>query len=98
MHKRPDLLDGDDEIVVVRMGGIDPERVGSVLNRLSQGLTTTGRVGTGGLVYEEINSGCSPWSRPTPRAPARFSARSWVCDQRGEGNGGGAPSGRAPIP
>lgn len=54
MDKRPDLLDGDDEIVVVRMGGIDPDRVGSVLNRLSQDLTTTGRVGTGGLVYEEI--------------------------------------------
>ena len=54
MKKRPDLLATDDEIVVIRMGGIVTERIPSVLNRLAQDLRTTGNVGTGMLVYEEL--------------------------------------------
>jgi hypothetical protein len=54
VHKRPDLLEADDEIVVIRMGGIAPERVLSILNRLSRDLRTSGRIGTGALVYEEL--------------------------------------------
>jgi hypothetical protein len=51
--KRPDLLEPNDEVIVVRMGGIAPERILSVLNRLSQDLTA-GDIGTGALVYEEL--------------------------------------------
>jgi hypothetical protein len=36
------------------MGGIDPDRILSVLNRLSSDLTSTGNVATGPLVYEEL--------------------------------------------
>jgi hypothetical protein len=54
IRKRPDLLTADDEIVVIRMGGIAPENIPPILNRLTQDLTTSGRPGTGGLVYEEI--------------------------------------------
>ncbi len=53
-NKRPDLLKSEDEIVVIRMGGIAPDRVLTVLNRLSQALRTSGDVATGGLVYEEL--------------------------------------------
>lgn len=54
MKKRPDLLEPDDEIVVIRMGGIAPNRVLTILNRLSQDLRTSGEIGTGILVYEEL--------------------------------------------
>ena len=52
--RRPDLLEPRDEVIVIRMGGIDPDRIPSVLNRLSRDLTTTGNVATGPLVYEEL--------------------------------------------
>jgi hypothetical protein len=52
--KRPDLLEPDDEVIVVRMGGIAPDRILTVLNRLSADLTSTGTVATGPLVYEEL--------------------------------------------
>jgi hypothetical protein len=52
--KRPDLLQPRDEVIVIRMGGIAPDRILTVLNRLSRDLTTTGNVATGPLVYEEL--------------------------------------------
>lgn len=52
--KRPDLLEPSDEVIVIRMGGIAPDRILSVLNRLSSDLTSTGNVATGPLVYEEL--------------------------------------------
>lgn len=54
VRKRPDLLTVNDEVVVIRMGGIAPERILAILNRLSRDLRTTGRPATGSLVYEEI--------------------------------------------
>jgi hypothetical protein len=52
--KRPDLLEPDDEVIVIRMGGIGPDRILTVLNRLSSDLTSRGTVATGPLVYEEL--------------------------------------------
>jgi hypothetical protein len=52
--RRPDLLEPRDEVIVIRMGGIDPDRILSILNRLSRDLTSTGNVATGPLVYEEL--------------------------------------------
>jgi hypothetical protein len=52
--KRPDLLEPSDEVIVIRMGGIDPDRILNVLNRLSRDLASTGSVATGPLVYEEL--------------------------------------------
>jgi hypothetical protein len=52
--KRPDLLERSDEVIVVRMGGIAPDRILTVLNRLSSDLTSTGTIATGPLVYEEL--------------------------------------------
>jgi hypothetical protein len=52
--KRPDLLEPSDEVIVIRMGGIAPDRILTVLNRLSSDLTSTGDVATGSLVYEEL--------------------------------------------
>lgn len=52
--KRPDLLEPDDEVVVIRMAGIAPDRILTVLNRLSADLRSDGNVATGPLVYEEL--------------------------------------------
>lgn len=52
--ERPDLLDANDEVVVIRMGGIAPDRVLSVLNRLSRDLRSSVGVATGSLIYEEL--------------------------------------------
>ena len=52
--RRPDLLEASDEIIVVRMGGISPDRILTVLNRLSRDLTEAEGIATGPLVYEEL--------------------------------------------
>jgi hypothetical protein len=54
VRKRPDLLTANDEVVVIRMGGVAPSGIVAILNRLSQDLKTTGRPATGRLLYEEI--------------------------------------------
>lgn len=54
VSRRPDLLEPRDEVIVVRMGGIAPDRILSVLNRLSRDLTSERTVATGPLVYEEL--------------------------------------------
>lgn len=54
VRKRPDLLGQGDEIVVIRMNGIAPDRVQLVLNRLAQDLRRGRAPGTGALVYEEL--------------------------------------------
>ncbi len=52
-RKRPDFLKPDDEIVVIRLGGISASHIPGILNRLSQDLAS-GRARTGRLLYEEI--------------------------------------------
>ena len=52
-QKRPDLLQVDAEILVIRMGGISAQRIPALLNRLSQDLTT-GDARAGRMLYEEI--------------------------------------------
>lgn len=53
VSERPDMLEPEDDAVVIRMGGVAPDRVVTILNRLAFDLQT-GEVRTGGLVFEEI--------------------------------------------
>lgn len=72
-RKRPDLVDVDDEILVVRMGGIGPDGVQAVLNRLAQDLRR-GEHDPGGLVYEEIKQRLLTRVRSYPEAVRAFAS------------------------
>lgn len=52
--KRPDLLEANDEIVYIKLGGISPDRIPPILNILAQDLREGRDIRTGRLVFEEV--------------------------------------------
>lgn len=53
-RKRPDEILFDDELVVIKLGGISPDRIVYVLNILEQDLRTDAKIRKRNLIYEEI--------------------------------------------
>ncbi len=52
--KRPDALAKNDEIVVIKLGGINPDRIVKVLNLLEKDLRTDADIRKRTLIFEEI--------------------------------------------
>ncbi|MBI3990199.1 MAG: hypothetical protein HY347_11360 [candidate division NC10 bacterium] len=51
---RPDQIGPGDEIIVVKLAGISPERIVRVLNVLEQDLRRGRHIDTGSLLFEEV--------------------------------------------
>jgi hypothetical protein len=52
--KRPDLLEANDEIVYIKLGGISPDRIQPILNILAQAMKERRKIPTRRLEFEEV--------------------------------------------